>query len=357
MSFKLFKVKGIWHYRFQVARARVQRSTREKVKGRAEAAAQRAYDAAVVRTNGGNPVPTLAELIGEWQAVHYAPVISAAHARSVDTFARLHLHDLGDLPITAITTERVERARNEHLKTHRPASANHWMRILKLLVNWAVKRKIIMVLPWKVVPLKLQKRPRVILPVAVAAAWFAAIDKAAREPGAGVAVRLMLFLGLRESESTSACWDWIDWERATYTPGKTKGKEAEPLPMPAWLVDYLQPLRRDSGLIAAKKNGDSFPPGFARKAMLTANDSCKTRGITPHRLRGTIATLLSEAGVPIQTIQKFLRHKSPMTTMAYLEKNMDLAASAQNKITAQIGMVWRKSGEQQESVPTEACES
>lgn len=356
MTWRVLKVGKVWHYRFQVALERVQKSTREKVKWRAEEAAQRAYDAAVVRTNGGEPVPTLAELVADWLAVH-KPVVSHAHARSVDTFARLHQYDLGGLAINALSTEHVELARIEHLKTHAPSSANHWLRILKLVVKWAVTREVISRMPWKVPMLKVQKKPRSILPIAVAAFWFAEVDRAARDPGAGVAARLMLFLGLRESEATGALWEWIDWERATYTPGKTKGREAEPLPMPAWLVDYLTPLRKESGLIAAKKDGAQFGPGFARKAMLSANVVCKTKGITPHRLRGTIATLLSEAGVPIQTIQKFLRHKSPLTTMAYLEKNMDLAAHAQNTITAKIGMLWRESGERLESAPTQDCKS
>lgn len=350
MTYQLKKVGAIWHYRFQIANERVQRSTREKHQGRADAIAKRAYDEAVERANGGQIVPTLRALCAEWMAVHQQPVISAAHARSVETWSRLHLYDLGGLLVNAITTEHIELARNLHLQDHKPASANHWLRIIKLIVNWAVKRKILPRLPWTVKMLKLQKRPRSILPVAAAASWFAAVDAgSARAPGVGVAVRLMLFLGLREGEAISARWEWIDWQRATYTPGQTKGREAEPLPMPRWLFEYLAPMRQPAGLIAAKADGERFPTGFARPAMTRANLSCSTLGITPHRLRGTIATLMSEEGVPIQTIQKFLRHKSPLTTMAYLEKNMATALHAQNKIATKIGFMWRESGEQLES--------
>ena len=335
MTCHVFKVGQIWHYRFQVGGARVQKSTRQRVRRLAEPIAQQSYADALTRSNGGATVPTLAALIASWSEVH-APIVSSAHARSVEACARLHLYDLGPMTIDTITTEHVELARNKHLVTHKPASANHWLRILKLAANWAVKRDIIPAIPWKVKMLKVQKRPRSILPIDAAREWFDAVD-AACERSVATAIRMMFGLGLRESESASARWEWIDWQRATYTPGITKGREAEPVPMPDWLADHLTAMRQPSGLIAARANGTPHPPGFARKAMTAANAACEIKGITPHRLRGTFATLLSEAGVPIQTIQKVMRHKSPMTTMAYLEKNLDTAALAQNAIAGKIG--------------------
>lgn len=347
MTARLFRVGAskTWHYRFQVAGKRVQRSTRETVKSRADLVAQKAFQDAVVRANGGQPVPTLRELAAAWLTIH-RPVSSKAHIRSVETFVKLHMYELGDRPVGSITTTDVELARNEHLETHKPSSANHWLRIMKLLAMWAVKRGMIPALPWKVQMLKVQKRPRAILPLAAAREWFAAVDRASvRLPVVGTAVRMMFALGLRESEAASARWEWIDWQRAMYTPGKTKGREAEPVPIPGWLLEHLEPMRQDAGLISPRANGTQLPAGFARSAMLAANDACMVKGITPHRLRGTFATLLSEAGVPIQTIQKVLRHKHPMTTMAYLEKNLDTAALAQNRIGEKIGFTRRENGE------------
>ncbi|MES2320828.1 MAG: site-specific integrase [Pseudomonadota bacterium] len=77
-------------------------------------------------------------------------------------------------------------------------------------------------------------------------------------------------------------------------------------------------------------------PGYARPAIRSANAACKVTGITPHRLRGTFATLLSEEGVPIQTIQKVMRHKNPMTTMNYLEVSVPTAARAMDRIGERI---------------------
>lgn len=353
MSANIFKKGAIWHFRFQVDGTRVQRSTRLRNRARAEVFAQAQFDAAVVRANGGEPVPTLAELAHAWMVVH-RPTVSSAHYRSVEIFQRLHLYDLGDTRVGDIATEDIELARNTHLEEHRPSSANHWLRIVKLLTMWAVKRGILKQSPWRVAMLKVQKRPRSILPIDIALLWFAAIDRATiREPGAGTAIRLMFGLGLRESESTSARWEWIDWQRKTYTPGITKGREAEPVPLADWLVEHLAPMKRAEGLMAAKADGTSFPAGFARKPMRIANVACSIKGITPHRLRGTFATLLSEAGVPIQTVQAVMRHKSPLTTMAYLEKNRDTAALAQETIASKIGFTRRESGAKQQTSTTD----
>lgn len=344
MSANVFKKGDIWHYRFQVAGRRVQCSTRLRNRRQAEQVAQRAYDDSVMRANGGQPVPTLAELAQEWIKVH-RPVASAEYIRTVDTFQRLHMYGLGEKRIDSITTADVEHARNLHLQDHRPASANSWLRILKLLTMWAVKREVMAAPPWRVSMLKVQKRPRAILPVDVALAWFDAVDDATKHaPAIGTAVRLMFGLGLREGETMTARWEWVDWQRATYTPGITKGREAEPVPMPPWLVEHLQPLRQEQGLIVVKPDGQAFRPGFARQAFRRANATCSIKGITPHRLRGTFATLLSEAGVPVQTIQRVMRHKNHATTMGYLEKNLDTAAKAQEKIGANVGFMRRESG-------------
>lgn len=353
MSANVFKKGAVWHYRFQVGGDRVQRTTRLRSRACAEAFAQEQFDAAVLRANGGEPVPTLAAMAESWMDVHQ-PIVSDSHYRSVETFQRLHLYGLGPKQISDITTEDVELARNMHLKDHSAATANHWLRILKLLTMWAVRRKILKQSPWKVQMMKVQKRPRSILAVDIALMWFGAIDKASRrEPAIGTAVRLMFGLGLRESESISARWEWIDWQRKTYTPGITKGREAEPVPLADWLIDHLAPMRKSDGLIAAKKDGDQLPNGFARAPMRIANTACSIKGITPHRLRGTFATLLSEAGVSIQNIQAVMRHKSPLTTMAYLEKNREKAAIAQDEIAKKIGFSRRESGAPHRGDPTD----
>jgi hypothetical protein len=88
--------------------------------------------------------------------------------------------------------------------------------------------------------------------------------------------------------------------------------------------------------------------------MSKANREHGIVGLTPHRLRGTYATLLSEAGVPIHDIQRALGHKSIMTTAGYLEVNMDRVAQAQIIIGQRMNLPRRKYGAPEASNPQEA---
>jgi integrase/recombinase XerC len=240
-----------------------------------------------------------------------------------------------------------------------PASVNLWLKVLRILCNWAVRRKVMPAVPFTLKLLKVQKRPRPTLAVSRAELWLAAIDRLKGERhGVAVAVRLMLGMGLREAETITARWEWLDWDRKLYVPGITKGREADPVPVPKWLADYLAPMRQPAGLIVVKRDGGGFAHGFTRRAMLAANTACGVGHITAHRLRGTFATLLSEAGVPVQTIQKVMRHKSPLTTMAYLEVNLHRVADAQANIARQVGLAAsgqsERDGEEMANAP---CES
>ncbi|WP_144142656.1 tyrosine-type recombinase/integrase [Paraburkholderia sp. BCC1884] len=338
MTHSMFRVGKVWHYRFQINGVRVQRSTRETVKHLAETIANRAYRHAKTWARGAEPVPTLHELVRQWIAAHES-IVSPAYIRIVETFGRLHLYQLADVMADELSTQLVEAAMLDHRRHHAPVTVNHWLTILKVVCKWAVRRKVMPEVPWSVKPLKVQKKPRATLPVNRATQWIEAIDAyAAHRPEIQLAVRMMFGLGLRESEVITARWEWIDWERRTYTPGVTKGREADPVPIPRWLVDHLTSQRRSSGLIVHGANGKPLVSGFARRAMRAANATCEIHGLTPHRLRGTYATLLSERGLPIQTIQRVMRHKDPMTTMRYLEANLSSAVHAQASIARLAGL-------------------
>jgi integrase/recombinase XerC len=47
---------------------------------------------------------------------------------------------------------------------------------------------------------------------------------------------------------------------------------------------------------------------------------------------------MSEAGVPIQTVQRIMRHKSFTTTMGYLETNLNVAVIAQEQISRKANL-------------------
>lgn len=338
MAINLTRVGKVWHARWTLDGTRVQKSTRETNRQRAEKIAERMYRDAALWARNGRVIPTLRELVAQWLTIHEASS-SVSHLKNVGVFARLHLYDLADVPVDDLKTARVEAARAKHLETHEPGSANQWLKVLRLLCNWAVRRGTLPAMPFHVRILKTQKKPRTILPVKLAQQWLDAIDARAGDLDAiPTAVRLMLALGLREAETRTARWEWLDVERKLYTPGITKGREADPIPVPDWLMSHLMPKRQTSGLMIARPNGKPYGPAFTRASMLVVNTAVGAPHITPHRLRATFATLLSESGVPVQNIQRVLRHKSITTTAAYLEVDMNTVAHGQQRIAEKIGI-------------------
>jgi integrase/recombinase XerD len=46
------------------------------------------------------------------------------------------------------------------------------------------------------------------------------------------------------------------------------------------------------------------------------------KDVTPHRLRASVATLLLDEGMPLDQVQKFLRHKRITTTQIYADTSL-----------------------------------
>lgn len=337
MSYALFKRGKHWHYDFQVARKRYRRSTWQTTRAAADRVASRAFRNAEMAAMAAESMPTLRELVDRWLQAHDGAA-SPAHLKNVRTFGRIHLYDLADTPIDKIRTEDVERARARHMRKRSRATANKWLKILHLLTRWAVRRGMMQSSPWDVQPLKVQERPRPVLPLELAVRWLGEVDRAATGmPGVAMVVKLILGLGLRISEAVGARWEWVDFGRNLYTPGRTKGKEADPIPLPGWLREALLAQRKGRGLIAPGLKGRPADQRMVRIAMHRANEACQLHGITPHRLRGTYATALSAVGVPVQDVKAALRHKDWRTTIGYLERNLDRTREGVDRMAEKMG--------------------
>lgn len=324
---------GIFQVRFTAGGKRQQRSLHTEIRGQAEALALEAIKDAKIRAAGREPVVSMLKLRDLWLTAN-GKTASMGHWRNVSTW---NPYNLEKISIDRCSTELVEIARNQHSDGRRPATVNAWVRILNLLGNYAVRRGMIQALPWRIKMQKVQKAPRKTVPPSKVKAWIEAAEGTAFKSNrwqVGTALRLMIGLGLREQEALGARWEWLDWERSTYTVGKAKGFEARIIPVPAWLMAWLEPKRAELGFILGQKH----PAGFTRKAIYGANQECGTPGISAHRLRGSFATIHSEAGTPIQVIQALLGHKSATTTMLYLESHQEKATEQQIEVAKRMGM-------------------
>ena len=95
----------------------------------------------------------------------------------------------------------------------------------------------------------------------------------------------------------------------TYLDGRRSGYVFERNRAGKYTTRYIQRLVKDA----------------ARRAGIEKN-------VTPHRLRASVATILLDEGMPLDQVQKFLRHKRITTTQIYAETS--LHGMAENYVRA-----------------------
>jgi integrase/recombinase XerD len=156
--------------------------------------------------------------------------------------------------------------------------------------------------------------------------------------------------GVREQECEYACWPDVDFEGKAYSIQEhldlgftPKDSEEGTIPMSDSLVDILRARRKRypvGRLIFPGLNGK--PDGHLLRIIKElglragvncgyctnkAGLSCATHpvcfDIILHKLRKTYASKLSREGVPVRTIQRWLRHSDLETTLAYLADEDD----------------------------------
>ena len=284
-------------------------------------------------------LPTLYKVYEDWKT-EMTSTASPAHMKSVDSYFRLHIAPhLGILKLNQVSTAQVEKCRATYLDgggTH--GGANSLLIALNALFGWAIRHRLIATKPYAVKKLKVQRKPRPVLPGGLAPKFLTAIDRATNVH-VRAAVRMMVGLGLREDEALTARWEWLDTHRATYTAGKTKGREAVALDVPDWLLAYLKGLRpkKAEGLMFPAEDGEPHRAGFTRKAVARASKAVGLK-LTPHRLRATFATLHSDAGTAPAEIQRMLRHKNITTTQRYIETGRRGMETAQRRVAEMMNL-------------------
>lgn len=346
----MIPVGGRWHFRYQIDPfPRRQRTTKEPLRNtaKAEQVALDAFEAAKLRARGEEPEPTLREAFSLFvnEPLHVLRM-SASHLANIERNGRLHLGDLAELKLTQLSTKAVEVQLGVFLRDHAVSTSNQWLTYVRIVCKWAIRRRMIRAMPFDVSEATVKRKAKPLLPTAKVMDWLAVVDrKSLREPSLAVILRLQVGLGLRPGEARWARWEWVDWERATYTPSETKGGDAVARPVPPWLLAYLMDRRQPFGWMVPTRRG-GVVSAFRLGAVVEA--ACKAVRIprlTPHRLRATYATWLSEEGVPIQDIKEILEHKDINTTAGYLGIDLSRVRSAQERVAHRTGLSGRRSGE------------
>jgi len=336
----MFPRAGNWYCRYRVECRRYSKSTGRPLKDKAgaENKALKLYGGTLFEVCGLYPCPTLAEAFGLWERAHLLRN-TPGYVENVSRIGRLHLGSLKDTRLNALTTAAVETELGRFLEDHSKPYANTWLKTLRLVCKWAVRRGMDRQVPFDVPEIRVKRYPKPLIPVEKARKWMEEVEfLAAAEPAIAMILRLQIGLGLRSGEARLARWEWLDFEHGLYTPGGTKGGKAWPRPVPSWILDLLRPLAKAAGYMTAGRSGAPITPERIRRVFDKATRAVGLPKTCPHRLRATYATWLAEEGVPIHDIQRVLEHKDIDTTIGYLGHDLGRVAAAQARIAKRTSL-------------------
>ena len=285
-------------------------------------------------------VPTVKELVVEWLAINRM-TFSKSHIKSSECAMRLWvLPVVGSLVLTQVTLKHAMELRARMLERGcSPTYANNAFKILKAVLNYGIRAKYITELPFRLPRLRVQQKPRAIIPARQFRAFLDEVDQAAKNPHIAVVLKVMVGLGIREAEALGMRWEWFDPDQKTYIVGKAKGREARVLPVPEWLWMAIHSMPKtisEWGFPA--EDGKPHRAQFCKKALQRVCKELGLGNVTQHRLRATFASLHAEAGTPLSDIQGMLGHKSVTTTMIYIEQTLESKRKAQNTLSQKLGL-------------------
>ncbi len=167
-------------------------------------------------------------------------------------------------------------------------------------------------------------------------------------------IACLYYAGLRCNEVASLTVSGVDFQRRSLIV-RGKGKNYDPLPIDDALATDLRAYldERKDGNAGAEdamflgRTRDAIGMSVVHKIVVhAAIEAGIKKHIHPHSLRHAICTHMIEAGVPVEDVQRFMRHESIVTTMRYVGEN------ATKMRTAYHGAMARIRGTEPASVPT-----
>jgi integrase/recombinase XerD len=143
----------------------------------------------------------------------------------------------------------------------------------------------------------------------------------------GFMVKMLFYTGVRVSEFVHLRVE--DLHLALEPPqvyiANAKGGSDGYVPILPALAQELRTYLngRRSGFVFESNRSDKYTTRYVQKVVKDAAQQAGIdKNVTPHRLRASVATILLDAGMPLDQVQKFLRHKRITTTQIYAETSL-----------------------------------
>jgi integrase len=231
----------------------------------------------------------------------------------IPAFGKRKAKDIKRRDIVLLLDEIVERGA--------PIQANRTLATIRKMFNFAVTRSILDASPCAAIPAPAteKRRERVLDDDEIKSFWLE-LDQANMHERIKLALKFMLVTAQRKQEVSNAKWNELDLMSGWWTIPSERSKNGRSHRVPitptakelltkikesAFSSDYLFPSPRTEKPItgqsidhALRNNGDCFsiPP------------------FTPHDLRRTASSKMTEAGIPRNDVSKILNHSDQTTT-------------------------------------------
>ncbi len=247
---------------------------------------------------------------------------------ALQTFAKY----IGDVPLSDITTDKIEEFRLHLLRKVKPNSVNVVLRHLKSAMSWAAQRGLISVNP--AAKVKLNRVPR---NTHMRFLDDAEIQRLRDAIGENLQLRRVvdfaLWTGLRRNEIVNLQWSDIDLNRKMLVVQnkeqfRTKSGKSRAIPLNAQLDAMLTEMKA----LGCRPGDRVFPmnywtlgQNFRRAARIA-----ELGEISLHTLRHSFASHLIMAGADVRSVQELLGHHDISVTMIYSHLSRDhLAATVE----------------------------
>lgn len=216
-----------------------------------------------------------------------------------------------------------------------PQTVKHVLALIRRLINFAVDKRLIAPLPFKIKVPKLRKKPPVLLSDEQLKNLQKVLDSYPDRSGAGI-MQMELFTGMRRSEVFKLKWEDIDFDNGSIHVREPKGGD-----------DQLYPINFKVAKILAEQQVKSeyiFPgkDGRMRRCNRRVANYIKEKAGLPkdfrpnHGLRHMFASSAIWAGANLQAVQFLLGHKDQRTTQGYTHTRNELLREVSNKAARYI---------------------
>jgi integrase len=285
-------------------------------------------------------VPTLAAFIAE----RYMPYVKV-HKRSWITdeiLLRCHVvPQVGHKPLDRVTKAELIALFHAHRLTHKPASTNRVMHLLRYVYNLALE--------WEIPGVKENptkgirqfqennKRERYLTPEE-AKRLFLAIE-ASPNPLLPPIVGLLLLTGARRGEVLKARWEDIHWDQRRWRIPLPKAGEARHIPLSDQALAILASRREAvpegvEWVFANPQTGKPFTN--VTYSWCSAREKAGLADVRMHDLRHSFASFLINSGRSLYEVQRLLGHNHVRTTQRYAHLSQETLLSATNGVGAML---------------------